>query len=87
MPLILMQLAEALCFLVDSRSFLSAGQDLPHTSKNAHAPGQRIDGHRLNSTHEATDTASLSRDFGAKATVLFLFMPYFIHNQSYFHTI
>ncbi len=41
----------------------SPGQDLPHTSKrtnthtHARAPGWRKDSHRLNHTHEATDTA------------------------------
>ena len=64
MPLILMHLAEALCFLMDSRSLRVLGR-ISHTLANAHthAPGRRIDSHRLNSTHEATDTAlPASRD-------------------------
>lgn len=59
---------------------VSPGLDLPH------APGWRIDSHQLNSTHEATNTA-LPPETGAQATELFLFMPYFIHHQSYFHCI
>lgn len=70
------------------QELVSPGQDLPHTANtHTHTPGWRIESHRLNSTHEATDTALPPETVGAQATELFLFMPYFIHNQSYFHWI
>lgn len=69
------------------QELVSPRQDLPHANKHTRTPGWRIDSHRLNGTHEATDTALPPETDGAQATGLFLFMPYFIHDQSYFHCI